>query len=550
MFVKKVKRPNNSISIQIVENKRVGKKIIQKVIRHMGQWVHQDEIDKMIKVAESIIIDLKNAEDPALPGFEEIHRPKTKKEKVTNVSIENLKEEGRIHRGVEDVFGNEFEKLNLFDAIDSGYKKEKSNALFKEIVLGRIAAPESKNKTLKIIERDKGITLDLDCVYRMMDKVYINEERIRNKISTSTLSLFNQTVDVAFFDVTTLYFESFTPDDLRSSGFSKDGKFKETQVMLALITTTEGLPLGYELFPGNSYEGNTLIKVIEQVEKNYDLSETFIVADRAMFTKNNLEKLDKKKVKFIIAAKLKTMKKDIKTTITNDVASALKENPGLIGWTKDYEYEGRRLIVNYNKKRASKDKKDRERLVERLKKKMINGKVLLADLINNTGTKKYLKIDKKGSKTGSLNQDRIDEHSKWDGIHGVSTNHLTNDLSSDEILKRYRNLWQIEAAFRVNKHDLKMRPIYHWTEKRIRSHILICFVAYSLVASVKYKLSKLNIKLSVGSIREELSHLQSSIVKDIKTGKRFLLPSKMTENQKKIYKAFGLKICNKTKILN
>ena len=550
MFVKKVKRPNNSISIQIVENKRVGKKIIQKVIRHMGQWVHQDEIDKMIKVAESIIIDLKNAEDPALPGFEEIHRPKTKEEKVTNVSIENLKEEGRIHRGVEDVFGNEFEKLNLFDAIDSGYKKEKSNALFKEIVLGRIAAPESKNKIVKIIERDKGITLDLDCVYRMMDKVYINEERIRNKISTSTLSLFNQKVDVAFFDVTTLYFESFTPDDLRSSGFSKDGKFKETQVMLALITTTEGLPLGYELFPGNSYEGNTLIKVIEQVEKNYDLSETFIVADRAMFTKNNLEKLDKKKVKFIIAAKLKTMKKDIKTTITNDVASALKENPGLIGWTKDYEYEGRRLIVNYNKKRASKDKKDRERLVERLKKKMTNGKVLLADLINNTGTKKYLKIDKKGSKTGSLNQDRIDEHSKWDGIHGVSTNHLTNDLSSDEILKRYRNLWQIEAAFRVNKHDLKMRPIYHWTEKRIRSHILICFVAYSLVASVKYKLSKLNIKLSVGSIREELSHLQSSIVKDIKTGKRFLLPSKMTENQKKIYKAFGLKICNKTQILN
>ncbi len=553
MFVRLTKKPNDRVSVRIVENHRVDGKVKQKTISGIGT-AHKDDskkIEILKRVAESMIITLKNDLNPALPGLEEVvHSTRSKKNNKNSVYIEDLHEEARVHRGIEDVFGNAFEELNLFDSINTGYKKSESNSLFKEIVLARLSDPVSKRKSVKNLKSDKKINLDLDSVYRMMDKVYANEERIRKKVSASTLELFKQKVDVAFFDVTTLYFESFTPDNLRVSGFSKDGKFKETQVMLALITTTDGLPLGYELFPGNSYEGNTLLTVIEQVEKNYDLSKTFIVADRAMFTKDNLEKMDKKKIKFIVAAKLKTMKKEIKEQITEDVAKVLKENDKLKGWTKDYNFEGRRLVVNYSKKRAHKDQKDRNRLVERIEKKMKDGKVRLADLINNTGTKKYLKIDKKGSKEATLNESKIEEHARWDGIHAVITNHKDNKyMSSEAILKRYRNLWQIEAAFRVNKHDLRMRPIYHWTEKRIKAHILICFVAYSLTAFVKYKLNKLNIKLSFEETKDELNRLQASVVKDRKTGRRFILPSKLTENQKKIYKAFGLATVTETKLL-
>ena len=524
----------------------------QRTVAGVGT-AHKEDINKieMLKrVGNSMIIKIKNDIDPVLPGFEEImHTPvkKIKKDDDEMVSIAGLEEESRIQKGVQDVFGNAFEELNLFDSINTGNKKEEANILFKDIVLARLSNPVSKRKSVKEAKTDKGVTLNLDKVYRMMDKVYLNSERIKDKISSSTLGLFDQKIDVTFFDVTTLYFEIFTPDNLRSSGYSKD--FKETQVMLALITTIDGLPLGYELFPGNSYEGNILIPVIEQFEKKYDLSETFVVADRAMFTKDNLEKLNKKKVKFIVAAKLKTMKKDVKNKITNDVAMALKENKEIKGWTKNYSFEGYKLIVNYSKKRAIKDKKDRDHLLERIKKKMKNGKVLLADLINNTGTKKYLKIERKGGKEATLNKLKIDEHQHWDGIHGVITNHNDNDLSSEEILKRYRNLWQIEAAFRINKHDLKMRPIYHWTEKRIRSHILICFVTYSLATFIKYKLDKLNFKLSFEEIKDELNRVQASTVKDKKTNKRFILPSKLTENQKKIYKAFGLKINQQAQIL-
>ena len=182
----------------------------------------------------------------------------------------------------------------------------------------------------------------------------------------------------------------------------------------------------------------------------------------------------------------------------------------------------------------------RERLVERVLKKMKDGGIELSSLINNTGTKKFLRIEK-GSKQAYLAQDKIDQHKRWDGIHGVITNHTHQALSSEAILQRYKGLWQIEDAFRVNKHDLKMRPMYHWTPRRIKAHIAICFVAYALVALVKYKLEKENIKLSVAKLREELNYLQASIVVDTKTKQRFLLPSKMTDTQKKIYSALNLK---------
>ena len=552
MFVKRVKRPNNSTSIQIVENRRVGEHVVQKVIRHMGQYVNENEIERVASLAETLIVEMKNSERPALPGLEELmHTPAKKKTTSEDdmVSVKGLKEEKRINRGIEDVFGATFEQLDLFNSLNTGYKQDESNQILKEVVLARLSLPVSKRKTAKVLDLDKDVQIPLEKIYRMMDKVFVGEKEIKKKISDSTLGLFAQKVDVAFFDVTTLYFESFTPDELRNFGFSKDNKFKETQVMLALITTTEGLPLGYELFPGNTYEGNTLIKVIDDVRENYDISNTFIIADRAMFTRDNLNALDERNVKFIVAAKLKTLNQTKKNEIVGELQAALKENSEIEKWQKDFEYEGRRLVVSYDKKRANKDKHDRERLVERIKKKMKDGKVRLADLINNTGTKKYLTIEKKGSKEATLNESKIASEERWDGIHGVITNHCGTDLSSVEILIKYRELWQIEAAFRVNKHDLKMRPIFHWKSSRIRAHILICFMAYSVAAHVRYRLQKSHIKLSFEEIRDELNRLQVSIVRDEKSGMKFSLPSKITKNQRQIYQVLGLKIDQKTKIL-
>ena len=154
--------------------------------------------------------------------------------------------------------------MGLFGTIAKGYKKNDTNEMLKEVVTARIDRPSSKRKSVENMERERGKKYDLDSVYRLMDKLAEREGWVKEKIAGRTLGLFKEKIHVAFFDVTTLYFESFTPDELRVSGYSKDNKAKETQVVLGLMTTTDGLPLGYELFPGNTYEGVTLISAVDE----------------------------------------------------------------------------------------------------------------------------------------------------------------------------------------------------------------------------------------------------------------------------------------------
>ena len=569
MFVRLVKKKNDHVSVRIVQNVRVEGKVKQKTVCCVGHF-HKDNVKKIEsykRIGEELIIKIKNEEHPALPGFEEIvhtphkkaSQPSEKKDGLVLKGVETsgeigiediktLKEEGRICVGIEDVFAQAYNQLGLLDGINTGRKKSESNELLKEMVLSRIHKPSSKSKSVQNIKRDKTVELNLDKVYRMMDKVSKNEGRIKNKVVGQTLDLFKQKINVAFFDVTTLYFESFIPDELRVSGYSKDNKFKETQVVLSLLTTSSGLPLGYELFPGNTYEGSTLISAVNKLKETYDISDVLIVADRAMFTKDNLSQLDRNGVRFIISAKLKNMNKSLREEILNDVSKALKENENLSSWTTEYEYEDRRLLINYSQKRANKDKKDRQRLLDRIQKKMTDGKVRVSDLINNTGTKKYLSMENKKSQEATLDEGKIAQNARWDGIYGVMSNH--KEFSGDDIIERYRGLWQIEEAFRVNKHDLKMRPIYHWKPRRIKAHILICFVAYALVTFVRYRLNEAGIKMSFEAVREELSYLQASIIKDQKTGIKFALPSRITQKQRNIYNALGLKMLSGVRVLN
>ena len=190
-----------------------------------------------------------------------------------------------------------------------------------------------------------------------------------------------------------------------------------------------------------------------------------------------------------------------------------------------------------------------QKSIKRVEKKLKDGKVKVSALVKNTGTKKYLKFEKNNKETAILDEEKIKEAQRWDGIFGIVTSHDKEKVSGGEIFERYRGLWQVEDAFRVNKRDLKMRPIYHWTPKRIKSHVLICYMAYALVARVKYKLKKAKLKLSIERIREELGYLQASVVKDQKTGRRFLLPSKVTDTQRAICDALGVKLQEKIQIL-
>ena len=543
MFVRAKQKDESRWQVQILESVREGSKVRQKTIRNIGVALNQEELHNFKKIAEAAIVSMKNARNPVLPIFDpfDFHSPIPKKKPVDpEARVKDLQHVQTFNDGIREVFGKVFDDLKLHEIIRDSRKDFEWNAILKAHVLARIAKPESKRAASMRLEQDFGIDIPLEKAYRMMDHVEKQENRIKGRIKQATLSLFEEKVDVLFFDVTTLYFESFTADELRNFGFSKDCKFKETQIVLALVTTKDGMPITYKIFPGNTYEGHTLVDVVKLIKEEFDIDKAIIVADRGMFNEDNLQLLEKENIKYIVSAKLRSFSKAKKQEILNAKNYRFSVMSNEPHWVGEIDHKGRRVVVTYSAKRAKKDRSDRQRLIDRLMKRVKDGKVKLKDVIPNQGTKKFLKVV---GGEASVDQDKIANDQEWDGLYGICTNDKQQEAIA--LLERYRELWTIESAFRLNKHDLKMRPINHWTPKRIKAHIAICFVAYTVVKHTIHRLDRQKIKMSLEQLRQELLAVESMLFRDQLTSKHYILPSHTSPLQRKIYKATGIQRIDK-----
>jgi transposase len=191
----------------------------------------------------------------------------------------------------------------------------------------------------------------------------------------------------------TLYFESFTEDELRSFGYSKDHKFNQGQVLLALMVTREGLPVGYEVFLGNMYEGDTFKYAIEKIKTRYKVKRVVIVAESDLLSKPNIELIEKEKLEFILGARLKSLSDKWQGRILDNADYEKIEKNGEVLRITTYNYvKDRRLIVTHRMRRADKDRKDREKAIDKLRQKLEKSKRPEA-LISNYGYKKYLTVD-------------------------------------------------------------------------------------------------------------------------------------------------------------
>ncbi|MCK5591141.1 MAG: transposase, partial [Candidatus Pacebacteria bacterium] len=343
-------------------------------------------------------------------------------------------------------------------------------------------------------------------------------------------------IDVIFFDCTTIYFETFEEDRLRRNGYSKDLKFNQPQVLLAMMVTKEGLPVGYQVFEGDVYEGHTVIDALKTIKEKRRLDKVIFVADAGMFNKENLAELDEleeEKIEYIVGAGIKNMPKDLQQKILDkknykEIFKGFK-----VG---EFEHKGRKLIVSYRQKRADKDAYDRDKAIQRLRKKLEKQKNAKAYL-SNYGNKKYLKIE--GKTSIELDEEKIKNASKWDGLKGVVSN--AQNITNPEILEQYNNLWKVENAFRITKHDLKVRPVFHWKPRRVKAHLAISFAAYSLVKHLEYRVKLQYKKLSPRVIRETLIRIQTSILYDKRKKIRYGLPSRISKYAQKIYQLLKIK---------
>lgn len=511
-------------SVMVCHNIRQGARIRQIVIKIFGHSDDETQLQCWLIQAKQWIIEGKQV----VAAKQKIYlKQMTVNERI---SIFDMEERARINVGVKDIFGKLYDEMGFQDLLSSQHQRTLQQVLF-----ARLLEPGSKRRLSDIVEKKLDEELPVDRIYRMMDALIKESNVVQQKIFAATQSALNGHISLLLFDVTTLSFESITEDELRAFGFSKDFKFNTTQITLALATTAEGLPIGFRLFPGNTAETKTLIVSINSWREQIPIGEVTIVGDRAMMSDANLAEMETAGFQYVVSFPLRKLSQTQKEFILDKSNYKQCEGDEITRYLVT-NIGARNLCVSYSPKRASKDQKDRARLVNKLKKKLESCKNVKR-LINNKGYLKFSEIS--GQATAAVDEEKIAEDAKWDGLHAVITNVKNCDL---EIYKLYRRLWVIEESFRINKHNLKMRPIYHFTPKRIQAHILLCYMVFTMIRHVQFRLQQnMGQSMSVTRIIDAIRDTQASILEDTLTGKSYRMLSRLSEDGETLYKTFNIR---------
>lgn len=501
MFIRKKNNKSGSVSIQVVD-KSAGKYTVRKTI---GSSRDPDELMRLLKEAEHYIRENSGVQEIDFNDY------RTQTKQVLD-NIHSLK-----LAGVELVLGRIFDEIG-FNRIE--------DELFRDLVLYRLVYPRSKLKTTEYLYRYEQKSYTEDAIYRYMDKLHSSQKELVQQISYEhTKQILGTEMKFVFYDVTTLYFEIDQADELRKTGFSKEGTHQNPQILLGLLVSNDGYPLSYEIFPGNKYEGHTMLPILNAFKAKYELEKIVVVADSGLLTQTNIEELIKNGYAFILGARIKNEKEEIKKKI---LALELKN-----GQSKIIEKEGLKLIVTYSADRSRKDTYNRERGLNKLEKRIKSGRLTKSN-INNRGYNKYLQME--GEIKVTIDQSKLEEDAKWDGLKGYLTN---AELSEEQVLENYHQLWRIEKAFRVAKTDLKIRPIYHRLQRRIEAHICLNFVAYKVYKELERQLKNIKSALSpegVIEIIQNIHQIEIFIPNTNELYKRILI---LTDEQREIAKIFN-----------
>ena len=551
----------------------------QRIVQHLGVAFDDKQLRSLCSMAEKLIpeLELRAKEEKLfktgqLSLYEfapDAYEQEIPEDRIAHVKA-MLKHED-ILEGPFEVWGEVFDRLGIDDVLGLSDRGRGSTHALKLCLLAKLAEGGSKRRSARWLAEELGLKLSEDRFYRMMDKLSKKTDKIKELGFSNGRRLCDNKISLVLFDVTTLYFESFLDDadeevtevnketlsafagtqnnpstkmklGLRRHGFSKDCKFKETQVVLALATSADGIPLWYDVFPGNTAECSTLKHMLDEISIRVNPDEIWVVADGAMLTADNREVLRGAKAGYVLGSSIRKLAKT-----EREKAICLSSFEEL---DEDKKYRtiklpnGNTLVVTFSHKKAKKDVHDREYAIKKLMQKLDkNGEVQAKTIISNRGTSKYIEPIKGNEEAKyRLNQAKIDEEAKYDGLHGVETDRKVSNVEDVKaVLSAYGNLWHIEDCFRVSKSELKIRPIYHWTSERIRAHVGICFLALLMERYLERHLKvRRNVKLSPREIKNALLKVNSTIIEDTENEKLYRFPSRLPKAAREVYKALSL----------
>ena len=431
----------------------------------------------------------------------------------------SLEEIGRYNYGFCQVYAKILKRYELDKVLNRIGRKHKLSYNLVQVVLlmliERLNEPASKRTNY--LNQDEYLGLEypvkLEQLYRSLDLLDRYSELIQQQIFKKGRDLFNLDLDVVFYDVTTLYFESQKeqPGSLRQKGFGKDGKIGDTQIVFSLLIDKNQQPVGYEIFEGNKYEGHTLSTALDRLKSKYNIRKIIVVADRGMLSQDNIKQITKCDYDYIIGERLKSLPKQLVNYLTDlkhykplDTTEYRDDSSDQLLYTQ-IEYKDRTIVATYSKKRARKDIHDRDQKIAKALELLktpskIKGKI----------SRRYLKTKVKNN-TYQLDEQKIERDQKFDGLLAISTS--VSNLKPNQIIAQYCQLFKIEKSFRTIKHHLAVRPIFHWTNSRIKGHLCMAFIAYTLLNHLIESMSYAGFNVTENQLRSTIGKMQLSLVK-------------------------------------
>lgn len=412
-------------------------------------------------------------------------------------------------------------------------------AILQLMIAERINEPCSKRQNF--FHKDEylgfGKKIELQYFYRTLDLLATHQKTIKTHLFKQQQNLFTQKLDVVFYDVTTLYFESMKEeqDSIRQKGYSKDGKAHKTQVVLGLLVDKMRNPITYEIYKGNTYEGITMIDALQELRTQFPIDKCIVVADSAMIDKANRKLLTDNNIDFIIGDRIKNLPKTIKDELINKTNHKQVKNtiPEETFSYAEIEYQGRRIICTYSKKRAKKDAFNRQKLIDKAALWLKNPSKYKQ--VKKRGAGRFINISDDGTPK-ELNSEQITKDAQYDGFKAIAT---TTKLEVSEVLSKYSDLYEVEHSFRALKTELEIRPMYHWTNKRIEGHIAMSFMAYTMLNHLRN-----TTKLQYREIVRALDKMQMSEIKEDDNEELIYMRSKIDKNQEKIAKSLKIVMPN------
>lgn len=523
MYLRIYRHKNRSGEVReylcLVKGYREGNKVRQKTIANLGRFDYLKDKGNLKRLADKL---------NELAG----------KRELIDLA-KDIKAEWSKHYGAIQVLRGMWRKLKISEVLLEEEKASAKEFSFEKaieaMVINRLLKPSSKLETWRWKERvweSRWEGLNLQHFYRAMDYLVKRKEEIEKALFEKRDDLFGKELDLVLFDTTTIkYWGEHSDSELLKHGYSKENRMDLRQVIVGVLMNKEGMPLAHEVWEGNQSDVKSLKIIISRLRDRYQIGKVVIVCDRGMVSEKNLKEIEEAGYEYIVGVKMRQLDETRKRELLNVTGfTQIREDL----WVKDKKLEGRRYLVCYNPIEAEYEAKKREYFKQIIEKKVAD--YSFKDWVVKNGYRKYLKLEGKDFQV-SMDYERLEEEKIYDGKWVLLTN---TEYPSRDCALYYKSLSKLEQGFRDLKTEIETGPIYHWTTKRIRAHIFICFLALLLKVAFEKAIEKVDPKATYSEILRAVKDVKAAKIK-VKN-RELILRTALPDKAHIGFRAAGVKI--------